>query len=87
VQLTEEKANEVEETLSKPLLQKNVLYNYITADDVQMREYHLDTSEINSTCKLTVLRIEPHVISAQKRMQIIPCYFLTGLHDVRFILL
>jgi hypothetical protein len=43
VQLTEEKANELEETLSKPLLQKNASYNYITADDVQMREYHLDT--------------------------------------------
>jgi hypothetical protein len=43
VQLTEEKANELEETLSRPPLQKNVSYNYITADDVQMREYHLDT--------------------------------------------
>jgi hypothetical protein len=43
VQLTEEKAHELEETLSKPPLQKNVSYNYITADDVQMREYHLDT--------------------------------------------
>jgi hypothetical protein len=44
-------------------------------------------SETNYTCKLTVLRVEPHVISAHKRMRIIPCYFLTGLHDVRFILL
>ena len=43
MQLTEEKANELEETLSKPPLQKNVSYNYITADDVRMREYHLDT--------------------------------------------
>jgi hypothetical protein len=44
-------------------------------------------SETNSTCKLTVLRVEPHVISAHKRMRIIPCYFFTKLHDVRFILL
>jgi hypothetical protein len=52
MQLTEEKANELEETLWKPSLQKNVSYNYITADDVRnyitaddvrMREYHLDT--------------------------------------------
>jgi hypothetical protein len=34
------------------------------------------TSETNSSCKLTVLRVEPHVISAHKRMRIIlPCYF------------
>jgi hypothetical protein len=45
VQFTEEKANELEETLSKPPLQKNVSYSYITADDVRMREYHLDTSK------------------------------------------
>jgi hypothetical protein len=44
-------------------------------------------SETNSTCKLTVLRIEPHVVPAHKRMRIISCYFLTELHDVRFILL
>jgi hypothetical protein len=43
VQLTEEKATELEENLSKPPLQKNVLYNYTTADDVRMLEYHLDT--------------------------------------------
>jgi hypothetical protein len=34
VQLTEEKANELEETLSKPQLQKNVSYNYTTPDGV-----------------------------------------------------
>jgi hypothetical protein len=45
------------------------------------------SSETNSTCKLTVLHVEPHVISKHKRMRIIPCYFLTELHDVRFILL
>jgi hypothetical protein len=45
------------------------------------------SSETNSTCKLTVLRVEPHVISAHKRMRIIPCYYLTGPHNVRFILL
>jgi hypothetical protein len=43
VQLTEEKANELEGTLSKPPLQQNVSYNYTTPDGVQMREYHLDT--------------------------------------------
>jgi hypothetical protein len=42
------------------------------------------TSETNSTCKLTVLRVEPHVIPAHKSMHIIPCYFFTELHDVRF---
>jgi hypothetical protein len=30
------------------------------------------SSETNSTCKLTVLHVEPHVISAPKRMRIIP---------------
>jgi hypothetical protein len=45
------------------------------------------SSETNSTCKLTVLRLEPHVISAHKRMRTIPCYFLTELHGIRFILL
>jgi hypothetical protein len=43
VQLTEEKANELEETLTKPPLQKNVSYNYNTPDGVRMREYHVDT--------------------------------------------
>jgi hypothetical protein len=43
VQLTKEKANELEETLSKLPLQKNVSYKYITVDDVRMCEYHLDT--------------------------------------------
>jgi hypothetical protein len=63
------------------------------ADPISFALYHLlltwsaETSETNSTCKLTVLRVEPHVISAHKRMRIIPCYFLTELHDVRFILL
>jgi hypothetical protein len=47
----------------------------------------ITTSETNSTCKLTVLRVEPHVIPAHKRMRIIPYYFLTELHGVRFILL
>ena len=47
----------------------------------------LPSSETNSTCKLTVLRIEPHVIPAHKRMRIIPCYFLTELHDLRLFLL
>jgi hypothetical protein len=42
------------------------------------------TSETNSTCKLTALRVEPHVIPAHKRMRIIPCCFLTELHDLRF---
>jgi hypothetical protein len=44
----------------------------------------LTSSETNSTCKLTVLCVEPHAIPAHKRMRIIPCYFLTELHDVRF---
>jgi hypothetical protein len=43
VQLREEMANKLEETLSKPPLQQNVSYNYTTPDGVQMREYHLDT--------------------------------------------
>ena len=43
VQLTEEKANELEETLTKPTLQNNVSYNYTTPDGVRMREYHVDT--------------------------------------------
>jgi hypothetical protein len=43
VQLTEEKANELEETLSKPPLQQNISYNYTTPDGVQLREYHFDT--------------------------------------------
>jgi hypothetical protein len=42
------------------------------------------TSKTNSTCKLTVLPVEPHGIPANKRMGIIPCYFLTELHHVRF---
>jgi hypothetical protein len=43
------------------------------------------TFETNSTCKLTVLRVEPHVIPAHKRMRIIPFYFLPELHNVRFL--
>jgi hypothetical protein len=31
------------------------------------------SSETNSTCKLTVFCVEPHVIPALKRMRIIPC--------------
>jgi hypothetical protein len=42
VQLIEEKANELEESLSKPPLPRNISYNYTTPNDVQMREYHLD---------------------------------------------
>jgi hypothetical protein len=34
-----------------------------------------------------VLLVEPHVIPAHKRMRIIPCYFLTELHHIRFLLL
>jgi hypothetical protein len=45
------------------------------------------SSETNSTCKLTVLRVEPHVIASHKRMRIIPCYFLTELHGVIVLLL
>jgi hypothetical protein len=68
---------------------KNALNKIKTAEDLHnaAKEISSMTSETNSTCKLTVLRVEPHVISAHKRMRIIPCYFLTGLHDLRFILL
>jgi hypothetical protein len=43
VQLTEEKAIELEGTLTKQPLQKNVSYNYTTSEGVSMCEYHLDT--------------------------------------------
>jgi hypothetical protein len=46
VQLTEEKAIELEESLTKPPLQKNVAYNYATPEGVSMREYHLDTHKV-----------------------------------------
>jgi hypothetical protein len=56
VQLTEEKANKLEEALTKPPLQNNVSYNYTTPDGVQMREYHVDTHKAfcGTLCQPTI---------------------------------
>jgi hypothetical protein len=45
-----------------------------------------DTSETNSTCKLTVLRVESRVIITHKFSPIITCSFLTKLHGIVIIL-
>jgi hypothetical protein len=46
VQLREEKSIELEETLTKPPLQKRVSYNYTTPEGVRMCEYHLDMPKV-----------------------------------------